>query len=198
MDAQGKSESDSARRELLDSAKTSKIKHVQRATTQAQEASRGSGARENSRPTRSAADASESGNSGSLAQPRSARNPNVGAILRRALLLLRRKGWRPGHWERGSVRGVSVFEAIQRAGGAAADCYYAKLTLTAVLGFPFADWEAGAWRSEEEVFALLRRAAVVARGDAFAARGGGWRVSSGAPRAAASNVSSINQKRRAV
>jgi hypothetical protein len=113
-----------------------------------------------------------------LAQPRASRNNGVGAILRRALVLLRRRGWRSTHWERDAGRGLSISEAIQRAGKAAADCYYAKLTLSAVLGFPFVDWESGQWRSQEEVFALLRRAAVVARGDAFAAHSGGWRVSS--------------------
>lgn len=189
-----KSTSANAREELSLGAKSNNNHSFFRATGLGRESSTGSDARENSRPTQDGADA-ETGSPALLAQPRASRNNGVGAILRRALVLLRRRGWRSTHWERDTGRGLSVFEAIQQAGRAAADCYYAKLTLHAVLGCPFADWESGQWRSEAEVFALLRRAAVVARGDAFAAHAGGWRVSSGAPRVDKTNVQSIKQRR---
>lgn len=194
LDAMATRRSDNACEDVSLGAKPNKINTFFSATGLERESSTRSNAAGSSRRTSGPIEDSGSGEPSVLGQPRPARNPNVGAILRRALVMLRRRGWRSTHWERGGS-GLSISEAIQRAGRADADCYYAKLTLNAVLGSPFSDWEAGMWRSQEEVFALLRRAAVVARGDAFAAHAGGWRVSMGRAERAAPNVQPMQQRR---
>lgn len=123
----------------------------------------------------------------------------VMAVLRRALLLLRRYGWRSTHWSRDSGDGLTTSDAIQRAGNAGVACYHAKRLLTLVAGVSFPDWEAGQYRSEREVLALLRHAVRVARGVAFAPPAGGWRISTG-PRpvaAKSNNVVQLGGKRHA-
>lgn len=187
-----KTTSDNARPDAIAGRITNQNHSFFNATGLSREGSSRSAGVKNSRPTSRAADG-ESGKPCLLDQPRASRNNGVGAILRRALLLLRRRGWRSTHWERGGA-GLSISEAIQRAGHASPDCYYAKLTINAVLGVPFVDWEAGPWRSEAEVFALLRRAVVVARGDAFATHSGGWRVSMRVPRPSKTNVQAMPRR----
>lgn len=129
---------------------------------------------------------------------RSAERSGVAALLRRALTLVRETGWRSGHWDRQQhEKGLSLTAAVQRAGEGGLACYYARIHLTTVLGFPYIAWEENPWRTEAEVLFFLRRAIAVAEGKAFARRAGGWRISSGPPlKARAENVASLSEKQR--
>lgn len=102
--------------------------------------------------------------------PRHSVHHRVAPVLRKALVLLVRFGWRPTHHSNNEAKGLSLSEAIQRAGEAKPECYYAKQVLTALIGLNYAAWEDNHWRTEAEVLALVRRAAECAEGRAFQPR----------------------------
>lgn len=81
-------------------------------------------------------------------------------------MLLVRHGWAPTHHSQERSSGYTLSEAIQKAGDAKVECFYAKQVLTALLGFSYSEWETNRWRTEQEVLALVRRAAECAEGRA--------------------------------
>lgn len=130
-------------------------------------------------------------------KPRAAERFNVAPVIRRALILLRERGWVSSHWTRAGRPGLSIADALQAAGEAKVECYYAKLLLTTQLGFNYSDWENNGWRTEKEVLDLLWRCVDVAEGRAFSSRSrGNWTVTMGPPkRTRAPNIVPLQQRK---